>query len=245
MKHFTSIIAIAAMALFFTSCSEDRVATTSTPVITKSNSLSPGEIHNIILEEYINGYGLEYNPEFSKQEFLETASQISEIGLEKGYFGETLTKDELVEAAGAIFDEYGLVTAEFAHKRITDVAPILIGGFKNAQIKEAFSSVHELMISEDENAIPQSLQILNSLSSLTTQEKQMIDGFTSVLVSSYGLWQEKEPLLQTMASKASIAYWDATGYLMGYNYGLAHDFIHCLIYAEDMSATMSAVAARN
>jgi hypothetical protein len=245
MRHFTSFVAIAVMALFFTSCNEDTVSSVSAPVKTKHNSLLPGEIHNSIVDKYIAAYGLEHDPAFTKDEFLETASQIAEIGLENGYFGETITKAELVAAAGAILDEYGLVTVDFAHKRISDVAPILIGAIQNAEMKEAFSNVHNLMMSEEDSAVSQSLQILYSLNSLTEHEQNMVDGFASVLGSSYGLWQEKDPLLEPMASKAMIAYWDATGYMMGYNWGLAHDFIHCLVYAEDMSATMSSAYARN
>lgn len=239
MRQFTSFVAIVMMALFFTSCNEETASSVSAPVVAKNNTLSPGEVHNIILKKYITTYGLEYNPEFTKDGFLELASQIAEIGLENGYYDQTITKVELVKAAGEIFEMYG-----FAHKRISDVAPILIGGIQNTAMKEAFTNVHNLMMSGEDSAVSQSLQILYSLNSLTENEQKLVNGCASILGSSYVLWQENESLLQPMASKATIAYWDTIGYMMGFNYGLAKNPIHCLTYAEDMSGTISGTAAK-
>lgn len=180
-------------------------------------ALSPGEIHNLVLQDYIDRYGLEHDDETTFDEARTLCLHIAELSAAAGFTGNLspaeMTGRVMQNSMDAGFFENGIL------KSPDEINALCIQQIENPSIRTALLQISALADQGSADFRQESGQILSQLAHLTPDERKMMDGFGSVLDHSLVLWSGK-PSLEALVIKLKVALSDALGYIQGYNYSI-------------------------
>lgn len=212
-----------------------------------NGALTPGELHNLIVQNYVDSFGLDtvnvitYASVKQMQMYLMTKF-VNEQGLALDSITAFVNKN-----MHDMWDNnyFNATDATFA-LTITEYNSILANDIGNGNIKTAWlniiNSTSEIDFdSHYDNAETQ----LKGITGTTTNEQTGIDGSLSVLGSSYVVFRG----LTSYQKATIIADSDAMGYAKGWEIGInswwgGYDLIAVGNYAAYMSASCSILAAR-
>lgn len=216
MKKTIVLQGIFSLLLFTVSCRKDvetglPSAATSPKARSAGATLSPGQIHNNLLSEYLDTYGLPADELITFDEARAGYLAIVQIAENQGLGNTALTPAQEADALLAYHVEAGffkngvLLTPEEAVARA-------IQQEQNAAVRAAYVQICGLAQQGGDDWIENAQQTLASLTGLTLAEQETVDGFGSVLENSCVLWNGK-----TLADyrKAFVAVCDAIGYKVG------------------------------
>lgn len=259
MKKTIILVAVLASALL-SSCKKETEQALPQPVtenvsVTKTGSLSPGAIHNNLLSGYIDLYGLAEDEEITLAEARADYLAICQIAQNRGLGSTRLTPAQeagflTAYAAGAGFFNNGVLSAPQV------LVTAAIQRVENTAVRAAFTQVYVLAQQGDDSWEEASQQVLIQLTGLSLKDKNIVDGFGSVLGSSYELWRGKTSV--EAYRKKFVAVCDAIGYAVGQaaedeyhenmRYEADHDgynyYAENMHWAEKTSAAWSAQAAK-
>jgi hypothetical protein len=215
----TLISCLLLSTLTFNSCSkkEDKTGAAQksevkAKALTSVETMTAGEMHNFFLAEYKTRYGL---PQVVTGTVTNTVmhliySRMTQIAIDNGIL---ITNDP-----DRFTDEQfeGLVTDGFFNnngilKDVESLAIISINKIQNTDIRNALTDINGHYASAD--FLNYANQRLALLTNLNTHDQQTVDGYASVLSSSYEFWQD-EPISYPMGV-GSVARADGSGWSYG------------------------------
>lgn len=251
----TTLLTVTFVAILFTSSCQKDLEKDPLPsdggkgtMTAKNGTLSPGEIHNLVLSEYLDAHGLIPDQQITVNEAYSEMLAISQIFESHGYL-ENRTAEEMADAVLSHQTASGYF-ADGVSKPTEVINDIIIQKVENQAIKTALIQISALADQGDPDFESNSQQILSQLNSLTSMEQSMMNGFGSVLDHSLVLWDAKLSPSEK-AHKLKVAVADAIGYVDGflwaaeyYNWDPAY-IKYVLAEARDTAAYASARAAKS
>lgn len=220
MKKTTLFPAALVAVLFSFSCQKDLENTPLPPdggkgvMVAKNSSLSPGEIHNLVLEEYIALYGLDPDEEMTLGEAQTMGLQIAGISEAHGFLDET-DANTCVNMLLQCYQEQGFVENN-VFKTPSEINALSIQNIENPELKSALTQINALAEAESPHFLQESLQILSQLTTLNSDEQIMVNGFRSVVVCSGSLWDKYNDLTH----KCIVYLADAVAFVNTYSWAV-------------------------
>lgn len=216
------------LSLFVFSCNKQandvqtahapRAVKTAPATLNKEGDLSEGDIHNIIVQAYIDEYGLSEFTVMNRTNATTVVSRQVDIAADKGYLG-TLSAEDVKRTIddGFINDDFFDVTTDEL-KPMNDICQVSLAGMNNQDIVTALNDIKTLADNNDANFLADANDILANLKDLTVGESAMISGYQSTLNASYQLWDRNLPeqAQNRQSQLMSLASADARGFHYGF-----------------------------
>lgn len=224
-KLLYSVFAIS-MLLFFSCANKEKIKNAPAPSVPQpgnknvpfTQTMTPGQIHNLIVERYIDQYGIVPDNQITLAEVETVCDRIAGIAEDENL----LVNITATDLSDMMVDMY-VTSGAFVNgilKPSDELTTISINGVSNIDLKNAYLQIRNLATVGGPNFVPDAIQILDNLSSLTPNEQQEVNGFKSVLGSSADLWSNPS-YLPTPGTNTGTRIFnaDADGYSAGYREG--------------------------
>jgi hypothetical protein len=223
MKKTMSLLSLFAIVLVSFSCNKGKKenlsgnSNSSKNVKTTSTELSVGQMHNIILNQYILNYGLEEFPNMNYTSTSTMIARLSNIGVQKGFYGQITSQNMSTYVMNNLVSSHCFDQNQ-SLKSFNDCYIDFVNRISNQNIRSAIANIKYLSEHRDQNFIQSSRQMVQSLTNLTPDEIIMMDGYLSVLENSNELWQARGalPATNTAVIEAAADAIDAMGYAVGF-----------------------------
>ena len=171
--------------------------------------MSAGQIHNSLLAEYIDTYGVVADEQITAAEARADYLAIAQIAQGQGFDSPLAPEQEadalLAHAAESGFFGNGVLLSP------ADRVALAIQRIENPGTRAAFVQIADLAKKGAEGWVQESQQILALLTGLNQRDQGIVDGFGSVLGDSYVLWSGS--LAQYRQNFVEVC--DAIGYSVG------------------------------
>lgn len=205
----------------FESSNENNIKQENVKQISEQNrSMSAGDIHNALINVYIDRYGFIINSVVTLEDSDTLVKRLATLGIENGLLNTDLSMDSIVNMINDMNNEIPLVTNNTDLRAVSELSDHVINKIENPIIKTTLSESISLLLSNDPNSLSQALTELNNLTDLTTEEQIIVNDFSSILSSSYHLWQNQLPVTTNIGG---IAGADGLGAIRGAQYAAEHN----------------------
>ncbi|KAA5534849.1 hypothetical protein F0919_09610 [Taibaiella lutea] len=211
---------IIAMLLLSSCSNKEKIKNSPVPstpkksLINAQQTMTLGQKHNLLVEEYLAQYGAVIDNSITIADVETICGRFALIAEQQGLL-ENFIATELSEKMMQVFDashafENGILKASNELKEAT------INETPNEELQEAFFYIHDLSLQNDPNFISKSMQRLNELNSLTQEEQQGVNGYKSILESSFNLWANpnsiytnggNDPRVRPTTETDALSFW--------------------------------------
>lgn len=246
------LIAITSSSMFL-SCQKNEVQNTSdkknkfqTITAILPVTTDPGQYHNNIINEYESRWGIEYSEyHVTVSEVVTIFERVYQIAQDNGDFSDTANVHNY-----AVLEVNDLIAEGFFDNTIgylkgnMDLNEIMANNVSNTSIRAVFLNINNY--ESDEGFLSYASEQLNTLTGLSQTEQENIDGYSSVLNSSFNLWKGKAAPAQLLEYTKVVAQADAQGFDEGFRAAIKEGYwLIAEPYAKYHAAAVSLAAAKN
>jgi len=188
------------------------------PAAYREGNLSQGDMHNIMVQAYIDAYGTSEFETMNKTNAATVAARLTDIAADNGFLDNTSAEEiNSTLADGFINNDFFDATTGNL-KSLDDIYQTSLASITNQDIIDAFDGIEALRNNTDADFLSKSNAILDNLKGLTDAESAMISGYKSTLNASYALWDRNlsEQAQDRPAQLMSLASADARGFHYGF-----------------------------
>lgn len=177
-----------------------------------SGELTVGQLHNILVEDYLETYASE---EFAdNMNYSATSAIVTRLSnISQGYgFNGQITPQSISDYVMSGLVNSSCFDGNQMLKPFNDCYGDLLNNINNSSIRQALNDIKYLAENRDENFLQSAHRVVQNLTNLSTDELTLIDGYISVLDNSNELWSSKSELVDDVTVDAI----DAAGYAIGF-----------------------------
>jgi hypothetical protein len=225
-KLLYSVLAIS-MLLFSSCANKEKIKGTPTPSgqgpgnknILFTQTMTPGQVHNLIIEKYIEQYGIVSDNQITLAEVEIVCDRIAGIAEDENLLV-NITATDLSDKMVEMYVESGAFVNGVLRPS-DELTTMSINSVSNLDLRNAYSQIYNLAVLGGPNFVANSNVILNNLNSLTPEEQQEVNGFKSVMGFSFDLWSNPSYLPTPGTNNITrTVNADADGFRSGYTEGL-------------------------
>jgi hypothetical protein len=207
----------------------------------RMNTGTPGELHNYILGEYHRQYGFTTN-NLTITQVRDVIKHCTEIAIAAEILDNTVNPDDYANDMIQEKIDLGLFDNNGIYKAIPTNLAIMETHITNASIRTAIHTINNYSGSHS-GFIAFAQAEISGLQNLNPGEQEMLDGYMSILSSSFNYWDTHIQGLPTPTPGGNetrtrnVTMVDAMGYTNGlYDTNGGMDFRRALLFSDAMSA---------